>query len=58
MENSAIAWESSSIKASMIVLQHNIKTCHIYNGDDLLGQQISLRYIYLKELSKMQPLCE
>jgi hypothetical protein len=55
MENTAIP---SSIKASMITLQSNNITCHIYNGDDLLGQQIILKYIYLEELSKIQPLRE
>jgi hypothetical protein len=45
----------------MISVRHNEISnviCQIWNGDDMMGQQIILKKLYVEELSKMQPHCE
>jgi hypothetical protein len=32
--------------------------CRLWNGDDMMGQQIILKNLYVDELNKIQPQCE
>jgi hypothetical protein len=45
----------------MISVRHNEMSdliCQVWNGDDMMGQQIILKKLYVEQLRKMQPHCE
>jgi hypothetical protein len=52
-------WHLLAYKSAMIkVFVNNNENFQVWNGDDMMGQQIILKNIYVEELNSMQPLCK
>jgi hypothetical protein len=54
-----MGWNLIAFSTAMIqVSQKYHVACKVWNGDDMMGQQIILKNLYVVELNKIQPQCE